>query len=81
MCSAGLASLKFDPGPVDGAFGPKTREAIRYWQKAKGYEETGRLTKEQAEALVAVGEEIKVAVGHLSKTRCASGACPGYGLT
>ena len=56
LVQRGLASLKFDPGPVDGAFGPKTREAIRGWQKAKGYEETGRLTKEQADALVAAGK-------------------------
>ena len=73
----GLASLKFDPGPVDGAFGPKTREAIRYWQKAKGYEETGRLTKEQADALVAVGEEIKVAVGIYPKPVARPGRAPG----
>ena len=76
----GLASLKFDPGPVDGAFGPKTREAIRYWQKAKGYEETGRLTKEQADALVAVGEEIKVAVGIYPKPVARPGRAPGTAL-
>ena len=56
LVQRGLASLKFDPGPVDGAFGPKTREAIRGWQKAKGYGPTGRLTKEQAYALVAAGK-------------------------
>ena len=73
----GLASLKFDPGPVDGAFGPKTREAILYWQKAKGYGPTGRLTKEQADALVAVGEEIKVAVGIYPKPVARPGRAPG----
>ena len=56
LVQRGLASLKFDPGPADGAFGPKTREAIRGWQKAKGYEETGRLTREQADALAAAGK-------------------------
>ena len=56
LVQRGLASLKFDPGPADGDFGPKTREAIRGWQKAKGYEETGRLTKEQADALAAAGK-------------------------
>ena len=56
LVQRGLGSLKFDPGPADGTFGPKTREAIRGWQKAKGYEETGRLTQEQADALAAAGK-------------------------
>ena len=77
LVQRGLASLKFDPGPVDGAFGPKTREAIRGWQKAKGYGPTGRLTKEQADALVAVGEEIKVAVGIYPKPVARPGRVPG----
>ena len=53
----GLASLGLYKGFIDGDFGPNTRGAIRSWQKAKGYGETGRLTKEQADALAAVGEE------------------------
>ena len=57
LVQRGLASLKFDPGPIDGAFGPKTREAISSWQKAKGYDATGRLGKEQADALAALGGE------------------------
>ena len=77
LVQRGLASLKFDPGPVDGAFGPKTREAIRGWQKAKGYGPTGRLTKEQVDALVAVGEEIKVAVGIFPKPVARPGRAPG----
>ena len=48
--------MKFDAGPADGAFGPKTRGAIEAWQQAKGYDGTGYLTGEQAEALVAMGE-------------------------
>ena len=56
LVQRGLASLKFDPGPADGAFGPKTREAIRSWQKAKGYGATGLLTREQADALAAAGK-------------------------
>ena len=77
LVQRGLASLKFDPGPVDGAFGPKTREAIRGWQKAKGYGPTGRLSKEQVDALVAVGEEIKVAVGIYPKPVARPGRAPG----
>ena len=52
-----LDSLGFDAGPVDGAFGPKTRGAIGAWQEAKGYDETGYLTEEQAEVLKAFGRE------------------------
>ena len=67
LIQRGLASLKFNPGPADGMFGPMTRDAVRAWQRAKGYGATGKLTKEQADALVAVGEEIKVAVGIFPK--------------
>ena len=56
LVQRGLASLGFDPGPVDGIFAPKTRKAVRAWQKAKGYGVTGRLTKVQAGVLVAVGD-------------------------
>lgn len=62
LIQRGLISLKFDPGPTDGLFGPKTREAIHAWQKAKGYGEaglTGRLTREQADALALVGERAR----------------------
>ena len=52
-----LGSLGFDAGPVDGAFGPKTRGAIGAWQEAKGYDETGYLTEGQAEVLKAFGRE------------------------
>ena len=59
LIQRGLASMGFDSGPADGMFGPKTRTAIRSWQRAKGYDEsgqTGRLTREQADALAMVGE-------------------------
>ena len=63
LVQRGLASLGFDPGPADGAFGPKTEGAVRSWQVAKGYAGTGRLTRDQASALVASGKAVKVAVG------------------
>ena len=56
LVQRGLASLGLYKGFMDGAFGPKTRESIRGWQKAKGYEETGRLTREQADALISAGK-------------------------
>ena len=63
LVQRGLASQGFDPGPADGAFGPKTEGAVRSWQVAKGYAGTGRLTRDQASALVASGKAVKVAVG------------------
>ncbi len=53
---AGLASLGFDPGPADGLFGRKTREALKAWQEAKGDDATGWLTADEAIALKAAGE-------------------------
>ena len=63
LVQRGLDSLKFDPGPVDGAFGPRTREAIASWQKEKGYRATGRLTEAQAAILISVGEDARPAAG------------------
>ena len=53
----GLASLGYGPGPADGLFGARTRDAIRRYQGAKGFEATGYLSAEESEALVAMGEE------------------------
>ena len=57
LVQRGLAALDFDVGPADGAFGPRTRAAIADYQRAKGWAETRYLSAEQAEALVALGEE------------------------
>ncbi len=56
LIQGGLGALKLDAGPADGLFGPKTRAAIRDWQRAKGFAATGYLTKEQSETLVAQGK-------------------------
>ena len=58
LVQRGLTALKFEAGPADGLFGKRTRGAIKAWQAAKGLEATGYLTKEQAEALKAAGEEV-----------------------
>ena len=39
----GLRAAGFDPGGVDGMFGPRTRAAIRNWQTARGERSTGYL--------------------------------------
>jgi peptidoglycan hydrolase-like protein with peptidoglycan-binding domain len=38
-----LKEKGFDPGPVDGVMGPKTRAAVREFQRKEGIAETGRL--------------------------------------
>jgi hypothetical protein len=39
-----LKALGYDPGPADGQLGPKTRAAIRAYQKNKGLEPDGQIT-------------------------------------
>jgi len=45
-----LADGGYDPGPLDGALGPRTRAAIRAWQRDGKLEATGRLGCEPPEA-------------------------------
>ena len=57
LVQRGLASLDYSAGVADGLFGPATRRAIRAWQAAKGFATTGYLTREQADTLVAQGQD------------------------
>src|SRR6185312_14060701 len=41
-----LQSLGFDPGPVDGANGPKTAAAVARYQQARGLQPTGIADKD-----------------------------------
>ncbi len=41
VIQAALAAKGYDPGPIDGQMGAKTREAIRQYQAATGFEVTG----------------------------------------
>ena len=59
LIQMGLAAMKYEVGYADGLFGKRTRGAIRKWQEAKGFDGTGYLTGEQAEALKAVGEGLR----------------------
>ena len=61
MIQQGLASLGFAPGPADGWFGARTRDAIRRYQEEKELRATGYLTEDTAQALRALGEEAATA--------------------
>ena len=52
----GLTSLGEDVGRADGVFGRRTRAGILSYQKKKGLSETGHLTSELRDALVALGK-------------------------
>ena len=51
-----LATLGFDPGPADGLFGRRTRNAIGRWQAAMGGADTGVLDAEEIRSLLTVTE-------------------------
>lgn len=41
---AALKRLGYDPGPADGLVGPRTREAVKAFQRDRGLPETGELS-------------------------------------
>jgi len=47
-----LTALGFDTRGTDGAFGPRTREMITAWQRARNHPETGYLTAAESQALL-----------------------------
>ena len=69
----GLASLGYDPGPVDGLFGLGTRGAIGRWQSSRGSEASGHLDAEAAKLLLAAGKEAarKQAAAEAARERAA----------
>ncbi|GGG40987.1 hypothetical protein GCM10010964_30780 [Caldovatus sediminis] len=48
-----LNALEFDAGTADGIAGPRTREAIRAYQRSLGQPQTGELTRRQLSRLLA----------------------------
>ena len=51
QAQARLKAAGFDPGPPDGTLGPKTREALRQYQRTKGLPATGELDAQTLDAL------------------------------
>jgi hypothetical protein len=46
-----LQGMGYNPGPIDGAMGPRTANAIRAFQRAQRLPETGTLTPETLQRL------------------------------
>jgi peptidoglycan hydrolase-like protein with peptidoglycan-binding domain len=46
-----LKDKGFDPGPIDGKYGPQTREAVRNYQKQNNIVANGRLGGDTYESL------------------------------
>ncbi len=74
----GLVSLGHDIGVADGVFGPRTRQAIAGFQRAKGLPSTGFLTPEQSDGLTALGEARESLAWLATKTLDTPEAYRGY---
>ena len=48
---ARLANLGFDPGPIDGVFGPSTRAAVHRYQADAGLDPTGEMDSQTVDRL------------------------------
>ena len=56
LVQQGLTVAGFSPGPADGKFGRRTREAISEWQSSRGEPATGYLDASSAALLLEAGE-------------------------
>ena len=72
-----LKAQGHDPGATDGAFGPRTRAAIRGWQAARGAQATGYLTRAHADTLRS--SACQVAGAAAGKADAPGAACSGRG--
>ena len=61
-----LTSLGFDTRGDDGVFGPRSREMIAHWQKARSHSATGFVTRAQQQALL---KEAAAAVSEYDERR------------
>ena len=57
LIQSSLKEKGYDPGPLDGIIGPKTRSAMKAFQKAMGLGETGRPNESTLQKLGLVKEK------------------------
>jgi peptidoglycan hydrolase-like protein with peptidoglycan-binding domain len=78
-----LKDKGFDPGPIDGKYGPQTEEAVRRYQKENKIVANGRLGGETYESLGvkrdAPGEHMEAAGGNLKNSYGKGGKEIGQG--
>ena len=78
-----LKEKGFDPGPVDGMDGPRTREAVRRYQKQNNIVANGRLGGDTYESLGvkrdSPGEHMEAAGGHIKNSYGKGGKEIGQG--
>lgn len=55
-----LMELGYDPGPIDGSMGPRTRSAIEAYQTAAGTDVDGRITEQLIASLAAAPRTARV---------------------
>ena len=70
-----LTSLGFDTRGDDGVFGPRSREMIANWQKARNRPPTGFVTKAQQQALLHIAVEVGLKDG---RKPAATGGAPVF---
>lgn len=72
-----------DPGPIDGVYGPKTRAAVRQYQRQNHILANGRLGGETYESLGvkrdAPGQQMSAAGGHIKSSYANGGKAMGQG--
>ena len=78
-----LKDKGFDPGPIDGRYGPKTSDAVRRYQKQNNIVASGRLGGDTYESLGvkrdAPGEHMEAAGSHIKSSYGKGGKDIGQG--
>lgn len=68
-----LAELGFEPGPVDGIYGQKTRAAVRAFRRSRGLDEAGGIDENLLTILRATGKDTSGGQGGLPEARGKTG--------
>jgi len=74
-----LVEKGFDPGPIDGVWGAKTKSGVMKFQESEGLLASGELDEQTKKRLFASGEGSESAASHASAP-AASGSYAGNGI-